>query len=94
MSPIHDDGLRAMPIPALLSRKLTGFGRLLLWPLRVSEARRELDMLARMSACELKDIGLTPSDVRDATALPADASPTDFLAERIHERRDARPIRH
>jgi uncharacterized protein YjiS (DUF1127 family) len=69
---------------------LSAIKRALLWPARVLEARRELEMLAAMSEYELKDIGLTRSDIGDATALPADASPTHFLAERIEERH--RPI--
>ncbi|MBV9754483.1 MAG: DUF1127 domain-containing protein [Hyphomicrobiales bacterium] len=56
------------------------------WPLRVVRARRELEMLARMTEYELKDIGLSRSDLGDATALPADASPTEFLAARVEER--------
>jgi len=58
---------------------------------RVLEARRELEMLAGMSEYELKDIGLTRSDLGDATALAADESPTHFLAARIDERHAARP---
>ncbi|MBV9741891.1 MAG: DUF1127 domain-containing protein [Hyphomicrobiales bacterium] len=58
----------------------------MLWPLRVLRARRELEMLARMSENELKDIGLTRTDLGDATALPADASPSEFLAARVDER--------
>ena len=58
----------------------------MLWPLRVLRARRELEMLARMSENELKDIGLTRTDLGDATALPADASPSEFLAARVEER--------
>jgi uncharacterized protein YjiS (DUF1127 family) len=65
---------------------------ILLWPARVLKARRELEMLAAMSEYELKDIGLTSADVADVTALPADASPTDFLAERVGERQRARLI--
>ncbi len=70
--------------PAL--RVLSKLKAAMIWPLRVLRARRELEMLARMSENELKDIGLTRTDVGDATALPADASPTEFLAARIEER--------
>jgi uncharacterized protein YjiS (DUF1127 family) len=69
-----------------LAHALGALKRALLWPARVLEARRELEMLAAMSEYELKDIGLTRSDIGDVTALPADASPTHFLAERIEER--------
>ena len=52
--------------------------------------RRELETLAGMTDHELKDIGLTRSDIGDVTALPADASPTDFLAARVEERHRAK----
>jgi uncharacterized protein YjiS (DUF1127 family) len=67
-------------------RLVSGLKSALLWPLRVLEAGRELEMLASLSEHELKDIGLTRSDLGDVTALPADASPTDFLATRVEER--------
>jgi uncharacterized protein YjiS (DUF1127 family) len=56
--------------------------RVLTWPARVSEARRTMSELARMSEYELRDIGLTRSDVNDATALPLDADPSGLLARR------------
>jgi hypothetical protein len=40
-----------------------------------------------MDRRELADIGLNPSDVRDACALPLDRDPTELLAERARERR-------
>ena len=49
--------------------------RVLTWPARVGAARRTMSELARMSEYELRDIGLTRSDVNDATALPLDADP-------------------
>ena len=68
--------------------------RILTWPARVSEARRTMSDLARMSEYELRDIGLTRSDVNDATALPLDADPSGLLVRRrawrerpAHERR-------
>jgi len=71
-------------------RVASGLKKAVLWPLRVLEARRELEMLAGMSEYELKDIGLTRSDLGDATALPPDQSPTEFLAARVEERHHAR----
>jgi uncharacterized protein YjiS (DUF1127 family) len=56
--------------------------RVLTWPARVSEARRTMSDLARMSEYELRDIGLTRSDVNDATALPLDADPSGLLVRR------------
>ena len=38
--------------------------------------------LAGMSEFELRDIGLTRSDVNDATALPLDADPSGLLVRR------------
>lgn len=71
----------AMPRPA------HGLRGALAWLKRVVAARRELEALARLSEHDLKDIGLTRSDVGDVTALPADVSPTHFLAQRVEERR-------
>jgi uncharacterized protein YjiS (DUF1127 family) len=56
--------------------------RVLTWPARVSEARRTMSDLARMSEYELRDIGLTRSDVNDATALPLDTDPSGLLVKR------------
>ena len=56
--------------------------RALSWPARVSAARRTMSQLARMSAYELRDIGLTPQDVSDASALPLDADPSPMLVRR------------
>src|SRR5271156_4611297 len=60
------------------------------WPFRVAAARAALKALANMDRRELADIGLNPSDVRDASALPLDRDPTELLARRAYERhRDA-----
>jgi hypothetical protein len=40
-----------------------------------------------MDRRELADIGLNPSDVRDASALPLDRDATALLATRVRERR-------
>jgi uncharacterized protein YjiS (DUF1127 family) len=56
--------------------------RILTWPARVGAARRTMSDLARMSEYELRDIGLTRSDVNDATALPLDADPSGLLVRR------------
>ena len=57
------------------------------WPLRVHANRILLGQMARMSAHELADIGLTPNDVRDTAALPLDSSVGHFLATRAEARR-------
>lgn len=57
------------------------------WPFRVAAARAAVSALARMDRRELADIGLTPSDLRDASALALDRDPTVLLARRAHERR-------
>ena len=61
-----------------------------LWPARVAAARASFRALAAMDARELADIGLTPADLNDATALPLAADPTVFLAERAFARRRER----
>jgi uncharacterized protein YjiS (DUF1127 family) len=65
---------------------LWAIGQSLLWPVRVYRARQALHELAQMDARELRDIGLTPHDVRSAQALPLDADPTRLLADRASER--------
>jgi uncharacterized protein YjiS (DUF1127 family) len=56
--------------------------RIVSWPARVGAARRTMSELARMSEYELRDIGLTRSDINDATALPLDADPSHLLVRR------------
>ena len=58
------------------------------WPFRVAAARATLKALANMDRRELADIGLNPSDVRDASALPLDRDPTELLARRARGPRD------
>jgi uncharacterized protein YjiS (DUF1127 family) len=65
----------------------TGARRAAAWPFRVAAARAAVNMLANMDRHELADIGLNPSDVRDASALPLDRDPTELLARRARERR-------
>ncbi len=64
-----------------------GARRAVAWPFRVAAARATFRTLANMDRRELADIGLNPSDVRDATALPLDRDPTELLARRARERR-------
>src|SRR5580658_4831190 len=64
-----------------------GARRLLAWPFQVAAARAALKALANMDRRELADIGLNPSDVSDASALPLDRDPTELLARRARERR-------
>ena len=64
------------------SNAADAFWRVLTWPARVSAARRTMSELARMSEYELRDIGLTRSDLNDATALPLDADPSGLLVRR------------
>ena len=51
------------------SHAVEALWRILTWPARVTAARRTMSELARMSEYELRDIGLTRSDLNDATAL-------------------------
>jgi len=57
------------------------------WPFRVAAARSTLRALANMDRRELADIGLSLSDVRDASALALDRDPGELLARRARERR-------
>jgi uncharacterized protein YjiS (DUF1127 family) len=67
-----------------------GATRAAAWPFRVAAARATMRTLANMNRRELADIGLSPSDVRDASALSLDRDPTELLARRAYERhRDA-----
>jgi uncharacterized protein YjiS (DUF1127 family) len=66
----------------MASQARNALWRILAWPARVSAARRTMSELARMSEYELRDIGLTRSDVNDATALPLDADPSGLLVRR------------
>jgi uncharacterized protein YjiS (DUF1127 family) len=64
-----------------------GASRAAAWPFRVAAARAALRALAHMDRRELADIGLNPSDVCDASAMPLDRDPTELLARRARERR-------
>ena len=82
------------PLPRL-SAALRSFAT---WPFRVAAARATLRRLAALDARMLADIGLTPADLCDATALPLDADPGLFLAARVGDKRAAqarrgRPLR-
>lgn len=68
--------------PHMASRPAKAVWRVLTWPARVGAARRTMFELARMSEYELRDIGLTRSDVNDATALPLDTDPSGLLVRR------------
>jgi uncharacterized protein YjiS (DUF1127 family) len=64
-----------------------GARRAAAWPFRVAAARATLRMLASMDRRELADIGLSPCDLRDVSALALDRDPTEFLTRRARERR-------
>ena len=66
----------------MASQAANAVWRVLTWPVRVSATRRVMSELAQMSEYELRDIGLTRSDVNDATALPLDADPSGLLVRR------------
>ena len=65
--------------------------RVAAWPFRVARARATMRALAAMDRRELADIGLSHSDVRDASALALDSDPTALLANRASERRRTPP---
>ncbi len=64
--------------------------RIVLWPVRVSRARKVMNHLASMSEHQLRDIGLTRSDIHSARAVALDEDPTLFLEQRSRERAAAR----
>jgi uncharacterized protein YjiS (DUF1127 family) len=72
--------------PYMASQAANALWRILTWPARVGAARRTMSELARMSEYELRDIGLTRSDVNDATARPE--------RDREPSRRMRRPALH
>jgi uncharacterized protein YjiS (DUF1127 family) len=61
--------------------------RILLWPVRFYRARQEFAVLAGLSDHDLKDIGLSRSDLANVTALPRDVDPTIVLARTVEDRR-------
>jgi uncharacterized protein YjiS (DUF1127 family) len=66
----------------MASQAANALWRILAWPARVSAARRTMSELSRMSDYELRDIGLSRSDINDASALPLDADPSRLLVRR------------
>ena len=72
----------AHSFPHMASRAAGAVWRVVAWPARVGAARRAMSELARMSDYELRDIGLTRSDINDTSALPLSADPTGLLARR------------
>ncbi len=58
-----------------------------MWPFRRSENRRILYALGAMDDHQLRDIGLSRQDLRDATALGAGRDPGRFFSARRHDRR-------
>jgi uncharacterized protein YjiS (DUF1127 family) len=75
-----------MRLPPRLTAALAALAS---WPFRVAEARATLRRLAALDPRSLADIGLTPADLNDATALPLAADPGFFLAARVDGRRAA-----
>ena len=67
--------------------------RILVWPGRVYEARATMRKLGSMSDRELRDIGLSRQDVRDATGLALDTDPSKLFAMRAAERAGRRTAR-
>jgi len=76
-----------IPGSSVLQAIWAGASRAAAWPFRVVAARATLQALGQMDRRELADIGLTPSDLSDISALPLDRDPTALLAVRARERR-------
>ncbi|HSU99350.1 MAG TPA: DUF1127 domain-containing protein [Roseiarcus sp.] len=76
-----------IPGSSVLQAIWAGASRAAAWPFRVAAVRATLQALGQMDRRELADIGLTPSDLSDISALPLDRDPTALLAVRARERR-------
>ena len=63
--------------------------RALAWPAKVTQARATMRQLAGMNDHELRDIGLSRADIRDATGLALDEDPGLLLGIRAAERAEA-----
>ena len=74
------DALCPAHSPSRLASLGAGIVRVLKWPARVIEARRAMNQLAGMSDFELRDIGLSRTDLANVTARPLDEDPTNDLA--------------
>lgn len=70
-------------VPAALDAILAG-------PFRRFENRRTMQTMAAMSDHDLRDIGLTRGDIRDATAIPPGSDGSLFLSGRREARRRRR----
>jgi uncharacterized protein YjiS (DUF1127 family) len=75
-----------IPENRVLRSLWAGASRAAAWPFRVAAARATLRALGQIDRRELADIGLTPCDLRDISALPLDRDPTALLARRVGER--------
>ena len=60
------------------------------WPVRVYRARQTMLQLGSLNDHELRDIGLSRQDLRDASALAFDADPSLALRRRSEGRRRGR----
>ena len=78
---------RPLSILALSTRAATSFFELVKRYWRARQHRREMRDLLSWDAHALKDIGLTPMDVRLAHALPSGVDPTTQLRVFAVERR-------
>ena len=54
------------------------------------QAQRDYHLLCRMEESALRDLGLTSSDLRDATAVGLFGDPTSIIASRAAERHQRR----
>jgi uncharacterized protein YjiS (DUF1127 family) len=54
------------------------------------QAQRDYHLLCRMEESALRDLGLTSSDLRDATAVGLFGDPTSIIASRAAERHHRR----
>ncbi|WP_168201612.1 DUF1127 domain-containing protein [Phreatobacter aquaticus] len=80
-------GSAVLSVASVVRAQVNAFNRWL-------EARRDYRALCEMDDKTLADIGLTRSDIRDATAAGYFGDPTVIVAARAVERGAHRPQRH
>jgi|tagenome__1003787_1003787.scaffolds.fasta_scaffold18578998_2 uncharacterized protein YjiS (DUF1127 family) len=81
---------RSTPATSLTFSAWDILSRLLQKPVRYYRARQNLVALSALSDHELRDIGLTRTDVEAASAYPTDPDPTEILANIAQDRRRRR----
>lgn len=80
----------SLPLPIALNAAVRALAAGLKVLVRAYRYRQDMRALAGLDRAMLNDIGINPSDVRDALSQPLWKDPTALLRERAAERRDNR----